>query len=69
MSTKYTVIPTQKLINLQVRGCNLEKSVPPPLAFSRLFIPTKLLHSNHRNNSEVDALEATSGQDPTLSGL
>ncbi|KAJ8375844.1 hypothetical protein SKAU_G00064240 [Synaphobranchus kaupii] len=44
MSTRSTVIPCQKLTNLQVRGYNLEKRIPLPPLFTREFIPADRSH-------------------------
>ncbi|XP_034052757.1 uncharacterized protein LOC117533237 [Gymnodraco acuticeps] len=44
MSTKSTVIPCQKLTELQVRGYDLEKMIPLPPLFTREFIPVDRSH-------------------------
>lgn len=44
MSARSTVIPCQKLTNLQVRGYNQEKRIPLPSVFTREFIPVDRLH-------------------------
>ncbi|KAL6481772.1 hypothetical protein MHYP_G00098520 [Metynnis hypsauchen] len=44
MSARSTVIPCQKLMNLQVRGYNSEKRIPLPSVFTREFIPANRLH-------------------------
>ncbi len=44
MSTRSTVIPCQKLTNLQVRGYNLKKRIPLPPLFTRGFIPADRSH-------------------------
>ncbi|XP_049331632.1 uncharacterized protein LOC125799291 [Astyanax mexicanus] len=44
MSAKSTVIPCQRLTNLQVRGYNSEKRISLPKVFTREFIPANRLH-------------------------
>ncbi|KAK0146795.1 hypothetical protein N1851_013915 [Merluccius polli] len=44
MSNRSTDIPCQKLTNLQVRGCNLDKRIPLPSLFTREFIPADRAH-------------------------
>ncbi|KAI2644104.1 Isoleucine--tRNA ligase [Labeo rohita] len=44
MSAKATVIPCQKLTNLQVRGYNSEKRIPLPTVFTQKFIPANRSH-------------------------
>nr|XP_061819695.1 uncharacterized protein LOC133608465 [Nerophis lumbriciformis] len=44
MSSVSTVIPCQKLSNLQVRGYDLEKMISLPPLFSREFIPAERSH-------------------------
>lgn len=44
MSARSTVIPCQKLTNLEVRGYNSEKRIPLPSTFTREFIPANRLH-------------------------
>ncbi|KAI3356834.1 hypothetical protein L3Q82_003487 [Scortum barcoo] len=44
MSTRSSIIPSQKLTNLQVRGYNLDKRIPLPPLFTREFIPGDRSH-------------------------
>ncbi|KAI3356833.1 hypothetical protein L3Q82_003486 [Scortum barcoo] len=44
MSTRSSIIPSQKLTNLQVRGYNLDKRIPLPPLFTREFIPADRSH-------------------------
>lgn len=44
MSTRSTIIPCQKLTNLQVRRYNLEKRIPLPPLFTREFTPADRLY-------------------------
>ncbi|XP_036007140.1 uncharacterized protein LOC110368025 [Fundulus heteroclitus] len=44
MSTKSTVIPCDKLVNLQVRGYNDEKRITLPPVYTREFIPVNRSH-------------------------
>lgn len=54
MTARSTVIPCQKLTNLQVRGYNQEKRIPLPSVFTWEFIPVDRLHiPNLRNISKM----------------
>lgn len=44
MSTRSSIIPSQKITNLQVRGYNLDKRIPLPPLFTREFIPADRSH-------------------------
>ncbi len=44
MSARVTVIPCQKLKNLQVRGYNSDKRIPLPSVFTREYIPANKSH-------------------------
>ena len=44
ISSRSTVVPCQKLTNLQVRGYNLEKRIPLPQVFTQELIPADRSH-------------------------
>ena len=44
LSSKGTIIPSQKLTGLQVRGFYSSKKIPLPVTYSREFIPANLSH-------------------------
>lgn len=44
MASRNTIVPSQKLSGLQVRGFYLEKKIPLPTTYSREFIPANRDH-------------------------
>lgn len=44
LSSKHSVVPSQKLSGLQVRGFYLSKRIPLPMTYTREFIPANLSH-------------------------